>query len=40
MASAEQTMEMIRLTVASAVAEALKQLDFVSAGVGGESGRS
>ena len=38
MASAEQTMEMIRLTVAAAVAEALKQLIFASAGVGGEDG--
>ena len=38
MASAEQTMEMIRLTVAAAVAEALKQLNFASAGVGGEDG--
>ena len=31
-------MEMIRLTVAAAVAEALKQLNFASAGVGGEDG--
>ena len=38
MASAEQTTEMIRLTVAAAVAEALKQLNFASAGVGGEDG--
>ena len=38
MASAEQTMEMIRLTVTPAVAEALKQLNFASAGVGGEDG--
>ena len=38
MASAEQTMEMIRLTVAAAVAEALKQLNFASAGVVGEDG--
>ena len=38
MASAEQTMEMIRLTVAAAVAEALKHLNFASAVVGGEDG--
>ena len=38
MAGAEQTMEMIRLTVAAAVAEALKQLNFASAVVGGEDG--
>ena len=38
MASAEQTNEMLRLTVAAAVAEALKQLNFASAVVGGEDG--
>ena len=38
MASVEQTMEMIRLTVAAAVAEGLKQLNFASAGVRGEDG--
>ena len=39
MASAEQTMEMIRITVAAAVAEALKQLNCASPGVGGEDGK-